>query len=221
MSIVIPALDEGEAIARVISAVRGEALEVIVVDGGSHDDTVDVARANGARVLRAKRGRASQMNAGAGLAQGDVVVFLHADTLLPEGWHAAIVRTLARTRRGWGRFDVRFDSSGPMLAMVSSAMNARSALTGICTGDQAMFVSRSIWRQVDGFAPISLMEDIELSARLRRLVGRPARIRPCATTSSRRWRERGVVRTIIEMWVLRAAFRLGVDPERLYRRYYG
>ena len=219
VSVVIPALDEARGIAAVVADARRHADEVVVVDGGSRDGTAALAASAGAIVLAAPRGRASQMNAGAGRASGDVLLFLHADCRLPADAGRALRAAVAGGAR-WGRFDVRLDSPRRSLALVGAAMNLRSRLTGIATGDQAIFVDRSLWEALDGYAPIPLMEDVELSARARR-VARCACLRERVTVSARRWETRGVARTVVEMWAWRAAYALGVSPRTLHRLYYG
>lgn len=221
LSIVMPVLDEGERIDAAIHALAplvARGAELIVVDGGSRDGTADRARACGAVVLEAPRSRAAQMNAGAASARGGSLLFLHADTRLPDGADGLIARAL-RTH-AWGRFDVRIDGRHPMLRMVAAMMNLRSRLTGIATGDQAMFVTRAAFEQAGRFPQQPLMEDIELSARLRR-VGRPACLAARATTSGRRWERDGAWRTILLMWRLRFAYWRGAPPAELHRRYYG
>src|SRR5690606_33036725 len=187
--------------------------EVIVVDGGSTDGTAQQARGHCDRVLVAPRGRARQMNAGARAACGEALVFLHADTRLPAGAAASIARALRD--RAWGRFDVRIEGEHPMLRVVAAAMNVRSRLTGIATGDQAIFVRREAF---DGFPEIALMEDIAFSKLMRRK-GRPACLRGPALTSGRRWERRGVFRTIFLMWRLRLLYFFGAPPDRLERLY--
>ncbi len=191
--------------------------ELIVVDGGSRDETVALCRAAGCQVLTGPRGRARQMNAGAAGAQGDVLLFLHADTQLPAQADELIDRAL---RRGalWGRFDVRIQGRSPMLPLIAALMNLRSRGSGIATGDQAMFVRRDLFRRLGGFADQPLMEDIELSRRLRAL-GRPACLRQPVCTSGRRWDTHGVWRTIWLMWRLRWRYWRGVSPELLAREY--
>jgi rSAM/selenodomain-associated transferase 2 len=221
LSIVMPVLDEGERIGAAIDALAplvARGAELIVVDGGSRDGTADRARACGAVVLEAPRSRSAQMNAGAASARGRSLLFLHADTRLPDGADELIVQAL-RTH-AWGRFDVRIDGRHPMLRMVAAMMNLRSRLTGIATGDQAMFVTRAAFEQAGRFPQQPLMEDIELSARLRR-VGRPACLAARATTSGRRWERDGAWRTILLMWRLRFAYWRGAPPAELHRRYYG
>jgi rSAM/selenodomain-associated transferase 2 len=168
--------------------------------------------------MEAPRGRASQMNAGAALARGDILVFLHADTRLPADASQLILGALARSGCAWGRFDVRIEGAHPLFPVIAFFMNARSRLTGIATGDQAMFVSRGVFAAVGGFPNIALMEDITLARNLKR-VSRPLCLRARVTTSGRRWEERGVVRTILLMWRLRLAYFFGAKPESLARRY--
>jgi len=223
LSIVIPALDEAENLARLLPELaRGAAAaEVLVVDGGSRDATgPTVARHPGARLVVAARGRARQMNAGAREAAGDALLFLHADTTLPEGAVTAIERALAEPAVVGGRFDVRFDRARPVLRMVAWFMNARSRWSGICTGDQAIFVRRADFEAVGGYPDIPLMEDIELSRRLKRR-GRLRALRLRVTTSARKWEREGPLRTIGLMWALRFLHFWGVAPARLHRWYYG
>jgi len=220
LSIIMPVLDEAAEIEAALAALtpfRARGVEVILADGGSGDDTVALARPLADCVVMAARGRAAQMNAGAAVAKGDVLLFLHADTHLPDGADRLVVDALARSDRAWGRFDVRIDGGG-VFALISAFMNARSRLTGIATGDQAMFVSRAAFERVGGFPPIALMEDVALSARLKR-VGRPLCLAARVTTSGRRWHRQGVLRTILLMWKLRLAYFFGVDPVRLARAY--
>jgi rSAM/selenodomain-associated transferase 2 len=218
LSVVVPALDEEHEIAATLRAARAPGvLEVLVVDGGSTDATVPIARELADDVLTGARGRAAQMNLGAARARGETLLFLHADTRLPGGFAAAIDEALRSGAVG-GRFDVELRGTHPLLPLVASLINLRSRLTRIFTGDQAIFVRRDAFVRLGGFAPIPLMEDVDLSRRLRRL-GAIASLRLCVSTSARRWEEHGVVRTIVLMWALRLAFACGVPPERLAARY--
>jgi rSAM/selenodomain-associated transferase 2 len=192
--------------------------EVIVVDGGSDDGSADIAERAGFTVVRTAKGRARQMNAAAALATGGVLLFLHADTQLPDSAETTIAQELADSRRVWGRFDIRISGRSAMLRVVSRLMNLRSRLTGIATGDQAMFVIRSAFNTVGGFPDQPLMEDIELSKRLLAL-SRPACIARCVTTSGRRWETRGVWRTILLMWRLRWDYWRGVPAQKLAEAY--
>jgi len=221
LSIVVPALDEASAIEAALAALRplrAAGCEVIVVDGGSRDATARLAQPLADRVVAAPRGRASQMNAGAGAATGDALLFLHADTQLPPDAPGEIARALATGPRAWGRFDVAIAGADPMLAVVALLMNARSRLTGIATGDQAIFARREAFEAAGGFPEIPLMEDVALSRALRRAAA-PACLRSRVVTSGRRWERQGTLRTIFLMWRLRLAYALGADPRRLARRY--
>ena len=221
VSIIVPALDESrriEATLRALAPLRAHGAEVLVVDGGSRDATREIAAPLCDRVLRAPRGRAVQMNAGAGESRGEILVFLHADTRLPRGALDAIAAALADSRRAWGRFDVAIEGRSPLLAVVAAAMNLRSRLTGIATGDQAIFARRAAVERVGGFPPIPLMEDVAISSALKK-ISRPACLRERVATSGRRWERRGVLATVALMWRLRFAYALGADPHRLARRY--
>jgi len=221
LSVIIPCLNEAEGIAGTLSALaplRARGAEVIVVDGGSSDGTVECAASFADLVISAPRGRAPQMNAGAARARGEIMLFLHADTLLPESADVLIVDGLKRSRRGWGRFDVVISGGNPLLPVVALLMNVRSRLTGIATGDQAIFVTRSLFTAAGGYPEIALMEDIAFSKRLKRF-GRPLCLRHRLVASGRRWEKHGVVRTILLMWRLRLAFWLGADPGKLAVRY--
>jgi rSAM/selenodomain-associated transferase 2 len=216
LSIVIPVLNEAPAIGATLASLaplRARGHEVVVVDGGSEDATREVAAPLADRVMVAPRGRARQMNAGAAAASGDALLFLHADTRLPEGADALIFRSLEKYL--WGRFDVRIDAAHPLLRMVGFAMNLRSRLTGVATGDQAIFVRRAAF---PGFPEIALMEDVAFSKAMKRQ-SPPACLREKAVTSGRRWDERGVLRTMLLMWRLRLAYFLGAAPDKLARRY--
>ena len=221
VSVVVPVLDEASAIEAALAplqALRAAGVEVIVVDGGSRDATRALAAPWADRVLDAPRGRAAQMNAGAAAARGEVLLFLHADTRLPEGAIEAMTGGLARSARSWGRFDVTIAGADPLLAVVAFFMNARSRVTGIATGDQAIFARRAVFERAGSFPAIALMEDIALCKRLKR-ESPPLCLRERVVTSGRRWEEHGTLRTIFLMWRLRLAYALGADPARLAHRY--
>jgi len=220
-SIIVPVLDEAPGIAAALEALapmRRAGASVIVVDGGSRDATRALAAPLADRVIEAPRGRASQMNAGARECGGDVLVFLHADSVLPPNALDAIGAGLKRTGRDWGRFDVAIAGADPLLALVALLMNARSRLTGVATGDQAIFVRREAFDAIGGFPEIPLMEDVAIS---KKLLGRtrPLALEDRVVTSGRRWERHGTMRTIFLMWRLRMAYALGADPRRLARRY--
>jgi rSAM/selenodomain-associated transferase 2 len=221
LSIIVPALDEASGIARMLEALqpmRARGVEVVVVDGGSRDDTRRLAAPLADRVIEAPRGRASQMNAGARASAGAYLAFVHADTRLPHDAPEAIRAALGGGTRAWGRFDVRIEGESPLLAVIGAAMNLRSRVTGIATGDQAIFARRDAFEAAGGFPEIPLMEDIALSSALKR-ISRPACLGKRVVTSGRRWERRGTLATVLLMWRLRAAYALGVDPHRLARRY--
>lgn len=219
LSIVIPALNEAEQIGATLASARGTRVaEVIVVDGGSGDATVDLAAAAGAIVLSSPRGRARQMNAGAARADGDVLLFLHADTRLPAGFDAAIEDALADPAVVGGRFDVRLVPSTPRLDLTAALINRRSRWSRIGTGDQALFVRRAVFVAMGGFPDLPLMEDVAFSRELKRRGG-IACLRLRVETSSRRWLKDGPLRTVLLMWWLRFLFWCGVPAERLKRRY--
>ena len=222
ISIIVPVLDEARNLERLLPGLRDLApdAEVVVVDGGSADDTESVlARWPRAHLASSPRGRAAQMNAGAASSAGDVLLFLHADTRLPAGFTEAIERALGDQRVVGGRFDVRFDNPAWPFRMIAALMNLRSRLSGIFTGDQAIFVRRTAFEALGGYAPIPLMEDIDFTRRLRRL-GRVACLRRRVTTSARKWERDGIARTIGLMWALRFLYFCGVSPARLHRWYY-
>lgn len=222
LSIVVPVLNECRVIAACLArlqALRTRGHEVIVVDGGSDDGTATLARPLADHLATSPRGRAAQMNAGARIATGGVLLFLHADTTLPADADHLIRDGLASGCHAWGRFDVRLTGKGAALRIVETCMNLRSRLTGIATGDQAMFVRRTTFEEVGGFPSVALMEDIALSARLKR-AGRPLCLGRRVVSSSRKWEREGPLRTIWLMWRLRLAFFLGADPSDLARRYY-
>ncbi len=220
LAIVIPVRNEAPvlepALAR-LQELRDAGVELIVVDGRSDDGSAGLARGLADRVLCSPAGRASQMNAGAAASDRPLLLFLHIDTELPAG---AIPALLAALDGGfdWGRFDAAIEPATPLLRLVAAMMNLRSRATGICTGDQALFMRREAFDAVGGFPRQDLMEDIEISRRLRRL-GRPACLRLRVRTSSRRWLRHGVVRTVLLMWWLRLRYALGAEPSALARLY--
>ncbi|HEY1364117.1 MAG TPA: TIGR04283 family arsenosugar biosynthesis glycosyltransferase [Xanthobacteraceae bacterium] len=221
LSIIMPVLDEGEAFAAALDGLvhlRALGVELIVVDGGSRDATIQRARLRADRVISAPRGRASQMNAGAAKASGNVLLFLHADTRLPRHADHVVLNGLERSGRAWGRFDVAIEGRHPLLPLIGMLMSIRSRLTGIATGDQAIFVKQEAFKSVAGFPAIPLMEDIELCKRLKR-IGPPLCLRERVVTSGRRWQRHGVLATMLLMWRLRLAYFFGADPAELAREY--
>ena len=192
-------------------------VELILVDGGSEDGTQEMLQKSGLPWMSAERGRSSQMNAGAGVGRGDVILFLHADSSLPDEACAEIRRAVANGAQS-GFFRVRLDSARPLLRLVGWMINRRSRLTRVATGDQALFVTRATFEQLGGYAPLPLFEDVELCTRLRGL-GPMAALPQIVTTSARRWENHGPWRTIFQMWLLRLGYAFGLSPERLARYY--
>ena len=223
LSIIIPCLNEASGIVATLERLqplRERGVEVIVVDGGSSDDSVALAAALADRVLVAPRGRASQMNAGAAVACGSVLLFLHADCTLPADGDRLIVDGLQTGGQRWGRFDVSLAGAHPLLGVIAFMMNWRSRLTGIATGDQGIFVARGLFVDAGGFPAIPLMEDIALSGILKSQ-GAPLCLRARIAASGRRWDEHGALRTMLLMWRLRLAYFFGADPANLALRYDG
>ena len=220
VSIIVPVLNEGAALEtflRGLKALLQEGDELIVVDGGSDDDSVAIAMAVTGRCQHGATGRARQMNLGARQASGDWLWFVHADS-------GVDIRHLAKLRAVspaflWGRFDVRLSGARPLFRVISFMINLRSRLTGIATGDQAIFVRRSCFHELGGYPDQPLMEDIALTSRLRQR-HRPRCLRPPLVTNSRRWERRGAWRTIWQMWSLRFRYWRGADPVRLFHEYY-
>jgi rSAM/selenodomain-associated transferase 2 len=225
LSVIIPTLNEASRICRLLENIqlvrdaRPDLLvEVIVVDGGSTDQTVALVEDRAEQVLTSPAGRAIQMNTGAAQAKHAVLLFLHGDTLLPRR-SISLLQQAIDTGACWGRFDVQFDCAAKRFRVLAWMMNGRSRLTGICTGDQGIFVRRDVFDQVGGYAPIALMEDIELSRRLRRLQS-PFSIRRPVITASRRWQRGGYWTTVWLMWSLRWRYFFGASPATLAKIYY-
>jgi len=223
VSIVIPALNEADRIANILEQLKPAIIaghQVIVVDGGSEDNTAEIASGPGVQVVVSDRtDRAYQMNLGIRETDGDAVLFLHADTQLPKGAIELITRCL-ELDYFWGRFDVRLSGRAFMFRIIERMMNLRSCLTGIATGDQAMFISREGLDIAGDFPDIPVMEDVAMSKLLKLLLGRPACIHHPVITSSRRWEQKGITRTVLLMWWLRLIYFLGVSPATIARRYW-
>ncbi|HDZ09163.1 TIGR04283 family arsenosugar biosynthesis glycosyltransferase [Pseudohongiella sp.] len=222
LSIIIPVLNEAQTLRRqlaALQALRRQGHQLVLVDGGSTDASVQEAQGLVDVCVSSAPGRARQMNAGAAHAVGDILLFLHIDTLLPAQAADLVTAALADGAKCWGRFDVRLDGAHPAFAVIGRAMNLRSRLTAVATGDQAIFVRRAVFEQVGGYADVPLMEDVMISKTLRRL-SRPACLSMPVISSSRRWQKHGIMTTVWLMWRLRLAFFLGASPASLHAQYY-
>jgi len=222
ISIIIPVLNEASVIAQTLIALqplREAGHEVIVVDGGSHDDTMTLSKPYADKVIQGSHGRSRQMNGGAKLASYEILLFLHADTFLPDYTDQIIIEGINGRGKSWGHFDVRLSGKHPLLRVIEFLMNWRSQLSGIATGDQAIFVKRDLFETIGGFPEIDLMEDIALCKVLKRF-GRPLCLHQAVLTSSRRWEEKGLIRTVFLMWLLRLAYFFKASPNQLARLYY-
>jgi len=218
-SIVIPVLNEESEIEKFLSTLETfkEHGEIILVDGGSQDNTITIAVPLVDKIIKSSRGRAKQMNAGAQAANGKILLFLHADTYLPSNALTLIEQGLSQHYQ-WGRFDIKLSGPHFMFLVIAQCMNWRSRLTGISTGDQALFVQKLVFNQAGKFPEIPLMEDIAICKNLKSF-GPPLRLKAKITTSSRRWEQFGIIRTILLMWWLRLLYFLGYNPETLAQLY--
>ena len=221
ISVVMPVLNDERALANqadFFELLRSRGHESIVADGGSDDGSARLGANIADRMIETGRGRALQMNAGAAISTGSILWFVHADTRVPE--RALIELERLSLTGGWGRFDVQIDAPGGLFRLIGTMMNLRSRLSGVATGDQGIFVDADLYRRVGGYPTIALMEDIAISDRLRTQC-RPVCLRVSVGASARYWQTHGIVRSILRMWRLRLAYRLGGDPATLHRTYYG
>ena len=222
ISIIVPALNEAQSIAPTLNCMqpmkkRGH--QVILVDGGSLDNTITLAEPLVDLVLCSSAGRAAQMNAGAAMASGDLLWFVHADTHILTDSDLLLANLLHDSEKEWGRFDIRLSGDALALRIIERMMNWRSRLSGIATGDQGIFIQRDTFERIGGFTDIPLMEDIDISKRLKRTTGKPLCLSRKLTTSSRRWEKHGILPTTVLMWRLRLAYWLGANPSDLARQY--
>jgi len=221
ISIIIPVLNESVSLGSFLSALqifRHQHCEIIVVDGGSHDQTCQIAEKYCDLLLSSSAGRARQMNAGANHASGSILLFLHADTILPANYFDLIFHQLSEKNKSWGRFNVALSGDALMFRLIESLMNFRSCFTGVCTGDQAIFVSRELFIKTGGFPDIDLMEDVAFSKVLKKIES-PLCLKSRVVTSSRRWEKYGIWKTIFLMWRLRLAYFMGESPQKLKQKY--
>jgi len=220
ISIIVPMLNEERAIELTIRSIRVGApdAELIIVDGGSIDRSIEIARPLCDLLIESPRGRAKQMNAGAARASGDVFAFVHADTLVPPTFEADITAALSDARTVGGHFSLKLDDANPICGLIGRLISIRSRLTRVATGDQAIFVRRAVFEGIGGFADLPLCEDLDFARRLKR-AGPVVSVRAHVITSARRWRRGGIVRTILKMWTIRALYYAGVPPSRLAEFY--
>jgi rSAM/selenodomain-associated transferase 2 len=213
-------LNEAPGIVRTLEAIRdgAPAAEIIVVDGGSTDGGVEVARSRCDIILNAHRGRSLQMNAGAARACGGALAFVHADTMVPLTFARDIEVALANPTVVGGRFDVRLDDDHPLCILIGTLISLRSRISRTGTGDQAIFVRKEIFESLGGFPDLAICEDLDFARRMKR-AGQIACLRSKVTTSARRWRKGGIMRTVLRMWTIRLLYLAGVSPVRLARMY--
>jgi rSAM/selenodomain-associated transferase 2 len=220
ISVIVPVLNEEVNLSLISSHLRSlsdRGCEVIIVDGGSCDNTLAICFEITGNVIVSKPGRALQMNSGASIASGDVLIFLHADTYLPDNV-VQVISESASSENFWGRFDVRLSSERYVYRLIETMMNLRSCLTSIATGDQAIFIRKNLFHRIGGFPEIALMEDIEISCQLKKL-SRAVCVKDKVVTSSRRWEKQGVLVTVLLMWKLRLYYFFGVSADRLNQQY--
>jgi rSAM/selenodomain-associated transferase 2 len=220
LSIIIPVLNETSKIESCLDQLqllRQQGHEVIVVDGGSNDNTVSLAIPLSDKVIQSKKSRAIQMNTGAAVATGQIFLFLHADTTPPSGI-AGLFSHIKNSDNKWGRFDVKLSGHAFLFRIIEHCMNLRSRLTGIATGDQLIFIGRKLFDEINGFPELALMEDIAISKLLLKRT-KPICFKERVITSSRRWEEKGIIRTILKMWLLRLLYFFHIDTNKLAKIY--
>lgn len=220
LSIIIPVYNEQEIILEKLKRlinINSQNVQIIVSDGGSSDYTVSLAKSCVKTVLTSKKGRSCQMNAGADVATGDFLLFLHIDSILPDHYFESLGNINIETY-SWGRFDIQFTNNNILFSIIAFMMNIRSRFTGVATGDQAIFMTRQAYDRAGGFPEIELMEDVAMCKKLREFT-RPICLREKVVTSSRRWEEKGIFKTIALMWILRLAYFLRIKPAILGKLY--
>lgn len=225
ISVIIPTYNEESTLSATINSVRQSAsaadnFQIIVTDGGSTDKTIEIAKNERCQIVNSKKGRGNQLNAGAQAADGNILLFLHADTYLPDSFDV-LVKNAINSNAGfynWGRFNIKLSGNHIFFRLIETMISLRSRVTGIATGDQAIFLERKLFEKISGYKDIPLMEDIELTKRLRR-ISAPICLSNTVITSSRRWENDGIVRTILLMWLLRGLYFIGVNPTTLQKYY--
>lgn len=218
IAVIVPTLNEEASIGITLQDLRSlGGVEIIVSDGGSTDSTLAIAERL-ATILKSKPGRGTQMNAGAKTASGEILLFLHADTVLPGGWKEKLLSTMSDENVVAGAFSLSIDSGRLSHKIISSTANLRSRLTKIPYGDQGIFVRRDVFEKIGGFKEIQIMEDVDLMRRLKK-VGKVVLLKYKVKTSARRWEREGIVYTTIRNWLLLILYYLGVSPEKLNRFY--
>ncbi len=221
ISVIIPTFNESKNITatlKQLQALRKNGHKVLLADGGSTDNTIALAAPFVDEIIISEKGRATQMNSAAVKTQSDVLWFLHADTLVPENSDTIICRHLENTRKVWGRFNIQLSGQNFLFRVIENMINLRSKLTGIATGDQGIFIQQDIFKKLNGFSEIPLMEDIEITKRLKK-ISSPVCITHKLTTSSRRWGKHGILKTVFLMWQLRLAYYIGASANKLARKY--
>ena len=219
ISIIIPVLNEEQSVKALLQQLqiyRQQGHEVIVVDGGSHDETVSISKPLADKVIMSESGRARQMNKGVAESTNEVLWFLHADTSIPENVIETIQESLNKYE--WGRFNIKLSGSNFLFRIIENMINIRSCLSCVATGDQGIFIKRNTFDSIGGYPEIPLMEDVALSKKLK-TISQPACIKETLTTSSRRWEKKGIIKTILLMWYLRFLYWIGVTPAKLAKLY--
>jgi rSAM/selenodomain-associated transferase 2 len=222
-SIIIPVINEEGVINSTIEHLEtlpaSASMEIIVVDGDRSGKTIGVIRDKNVQTAAGEKGRGNQMNSGAAMAQGDIVIFLHADTRLPTNAFALMEAALSDPTCPGGAFDLNIASGRPIYRLIAKIASYRSRLTRIPYGDQAFFFRRAHFLAIGGFANIPLMEDVEIMRRIKKRGERIAIINRSVTTSPRRWEKEGILLCTLRNWLLIALYFSGVSPERLSRFY--
>ncbi|MBC8318189.1 MAG: TIGR04283 family arsenosugar biosynthesis glycosyltransferase [Desulfobulbaceae bacterium] len=218
ISVIIPSLNEQEVLAATLNTLKNTTVEAILSDGGSSDKTLTIARDMGLKLLSSPPGRASQLNHGAHAATGDIFLFLHADTLLPEGFEDLVQKALEVPGVTAGAFRLSINSDRGIYRLIEAGVHFRSTTLQMPYGDQALFMKRAVFRKAGGFPPLQIMEDYSLVRTLRKQ-GRIHILQEHVTTSARRWRQQGAIATTIKNQCMIAGFLLGISPGRLARFY--